>query len=225
MKKMKLVAALALACSSALAISVAQAGTIIDLGTVIQNSMGEYGNGIGAISNLSNHSYLSSDFTSGVTDYDSYVSSGVTHTQSDLTGWLSSIRVYSGTLTFDLGAEYNLSKMAMWNSASGLSASVNQFSVYTSDDSTFATSTFVGSFAGQQANTAANSYVLTDSTARYVRLNVANNFGNYCCTEIGFVGFDAVAAAVPEPTTTAILGIGMLGFAVSRRKAVMKPNA
>lgn len=225
MKKLKIKAALVLACLSTLAAFSAQAGTIIDLGTVVQNTMGEYGSGYGAISKLSNHSYLSSDFTSGITDYDSYVSSGVTHTQSDATGWLSSSGVYSGSLTFDLGAEYDLLKMAMWNSADGLSASGNQFSVYTSDDSTFATSTFVGSFTGQQINTAANSYVLADSTARYVRLDIANNFGNSCCTEIGFIGFDAASASVPEPTTTALLGLGLLGFAVSRRKSAQNKNA
>lgn len=45
-----------------------------------------------------------------------------------------------------------------------------------------------------------------------------NNLGNNWLFALGSIEYDAEAASVPEPGTLALLGIGLLGVAFSRRK-------
>lgn len=207
----------AVACSLALFGSQASAGVIIDA-TVIGNTMGSYA-GLGSTANLSNHAYLSSNYISGQTDFNTYLASAPTHAEGDSYSWLSAQGTYSGALTFDLGGVFNIQQLAMWNGAGGISASVNHFTVQTSLDSTFSNFSQVGSFTGQQDNYLGTAYDLTDSTARYVRISILDNFGNGCCSAVGALAFDVTpVSAVPEPGSMALIGGGLLAAALRRRK-------
>ncbi len=210
------------AAAIALIAGFSQAGEITSAGTVLTNTLGNYGYGYGPEFKMTNQSGLSANYVSGVTDFNTFVTSGVTHSGGDNNSWLSSSGVYSGYLTFDLGSVYDISKFVMWNGASGISASVNGFSMSTSNDSSFSTFTNVGSFYGHQSNYDATVYDLVDTTARYVKFTINGNFGNGCCMAVGDIAFETnQVTAVPEPETYAMMlaGLGLMGAISRRRKA------
>lgn len=197
--------------------NVTTAGVILSVDSVITNTMGELNCCSDNLVDMLNQQGLSSTYVSGVTDFNTFTTSGVTHSGGDASSWLSS-GATSGFMVFDLGAQYNITNFVMWNGASGLDASVDGFSLTTSLVNDFSVSTFAGNFNGNQANTAANVYDMTDSFARYVRFDIVGNFGNSCCVAIGDIAFDVNVnvSSVPEPSTLAILALGMIGLA-SRR--------
>jgi hypothetical protein len=200
----------------ALISAASQAGTVLSATGVVDNSMGTLSGYSEA--QMLNQSGLSRNYIRGATDFGTFLASGVTHAVGDHHSWLSN-RDRSGSLVFDLGATYNVSQFVMWNGANGIDASVNGFSLSTSMSSDFATSAFAGAYVGQMANYGANVYDMTDSTARYVRMTINGNFGNFCCTAIGDIAFDVnPAAEVPEPASLALLGMGLLGLGFSRKR-------
>jgi hypothetical protein len=205
----------------ALVAGFSHAGQITSAGSVVQNTMGTYSPVYYGESKMTNQSGLSANYISGVTDFDTFVTSGVTHSGGDSNSWLSAPGVYSGYLTFDLGATYDISKFVMWNGTSGISASINGFSISTSNVSDFSSYTDVGSFTGHQSHYGATVYDLLNTNARYVKLTIDGNFGNSCCTGVGDIAFDTQISAVPEAETAAMLlaGLGLIGSIVRRRKA------
>ncbi|WP_334188088.1 PEP-CTERM sorting domain-containing protein [Noviherbaspirillum sp.] len=209
----KLGAVLALACGFA------NAGVILAPNQVINNTLGEYGSSYQTV-NMLNQSGLSTGYSNGATDFDTYTSSGVTHSGGDSNSWLSSPGTYSGSFVFDLGNIFSINKFVMWNGTSGITASPASFTLETSLTSDFTSSMLVGAFSGHMANYNATIYDITDSVSRYVRMTIPGNFGNSCCIGIGDVAFDVAPAStsVPEPGSLALLGVGLVGAAFVRRK-------
>lgn len=195
----------------------AHAQYIISPTAVQFNDAGQYAPG--DLDNVYNQSGLSSGFTSGVTNFDSYVGTNPTHTTL-YSGyeWFSTEGVNSGSIIFDLGGEHILSGVALWNEEfSGLQTVQ------------YLTSTDLNTFqaAGLQnptnnplnVNYGADVHLFSARTARYVLLEMTGpqdgfQYDGLSMGEIAFRG-----EAVPEPATMTLLGLGALAALRRRNKA------
>ena len=152
----------------------------------------------------------------------------------------------TGTITFDLGANYwvasafvwNYSEVAFSNGASFTSRGARSVDVYASatDTNPSLPSEFVGNIQLSQANPAPSTtfggganwgldyntpgvnYNLPTSAygARYIRFDILSNFGD------GFLGLDEVRfIALPEPSSLVLAGlaaVGLAGYSLKRRR-------
>ncbi|WP_054763465.1 hypothetical protein [Methylomonas koyamae] len=140
----------------------ALAGTILSPIAVINNTIGNY-KGIAGFPEdtdetpMFNQSGLSLGFTSGVTDFAAYIGSNPTHiggTPEIGNGWISPAYCpCTGTLDFDLGANYSIKQMALWNMAANSGANVAEINLYSSKTADFAAPTAIGSFTNRKCPT------------------------------------------------------------------------
>jgi F5/8 type C domain len=158
-------------------------------------------------------------FSSGVTDFNTYMSGNPSHAVFDIgNAWASGSGGRTGVIDFFLGSQYSIGQLALWNQNASLGHDINSFSIFTSVDGTFLAPTAVGTFNAIKSQTA-QVFDLTDSAGAYVRLQINSNHGGYATT-LGEIAFDVIFAAVPIPTTIALLSIGLAGLGWSRRKKV-----
>ncbi len=197
------------------------AGFITSPTAVLLNTGGEF-DGTAAITNVIDQSGLSTGFTSGVTDFDTYLAGNPTHTPSyNGNEWFTPFGDNSSTVIFDLGVTGSINRIALWNEeASG----VNTLSVQTSNDAAFGSFTAVGAFTPVNnpngSDYGAEVLNLTSSTtARYVRLFVTGPQAGagYNGIGLGEIAFDVGSppvAAVPVPATALGLafGAGFMGM-------------
>jgi hypothetical protein len=201
----------------------AQGGLIRAPAAVEQNTGGE-ADATHLLLYAYNQAGLSAGYTSGVTDFDTYIGSDPTHDPAHPDhAWLSEAGKSSARIDFDMGAEYEIARIALWNEPKWGIATVD---VSTSNTSDFSTSTSVGSFTPTDNPSSvaylADVFVLTEVTsARYVRLDVTKASGLYI--SMGEVAFDAGLAAIPEPSTVSALcglvGMGLVGGWWRRRRS------
>ncbi len=192
-----------------------EAGLILSPVAVLQNT-GGINSSPYDIGNTINQSGLSTNFVSGVTDFDTYLAGNPLHNYlADNNEWFTPLNVTSSTIIYDLGAVYSIARLTLWNEEfSGIAS----MSVSTSVDPSFATSSSVGVFAPANnpfdQDYAAQVFDLTDTTARYVQLVVTGpqvpNQGNY--VSMGEIAFETLAptTAVPEPSTLISGGLAAL---------------
>lgn len=182
----------------------ANAGLIIGATDIVSNTMGTAG---GSLDNIINQSGLSVGYTSGVTDFDSYVA---THpVNSDSNAWAGNGGPVLGEMVFDLGGIFTIDSFALWTQFN--SHAIDEFSILVDG-------IFAGSFnalVGAGPNIAVQVFDLTDLSGQFITLQVASNHGgNY--VNIGEVAFEATS--VPEPASIALLGLGLAGIGFSRKK-------
>ena len=108
--------------------------------------------------------------------------------------------------------------MAFWNYPFDSSAGITEFSIYTSNQSSFLTSLFVGSFTplsdGSTATRTNEAQVfdLIDSNARYLRFQIT---GVESTTGNGFseIALDAISVPIPAAFWLFLTGLaGVLGL-------------
>lgn len=218
---MRILIAAALAAST-IAIP-AQAGQILGaVGGVINSG----GPGFGSINDTFNQAGLLAGYTSGVTDFASYLASNPTHTTT-FNGfeWFSAQGTNSASVTYDLGSALGIKSLALWNEESSGIGSLALFGSL--DGVTFSS---LGAFnpidnpVGVDYGAEVFSFAATQ--ARYIRFDMTGcpqQPSTFSACAIGEVAFEsAVIGAVPEPATWAMMisGFGMIGGAMRRRRVL-----
>ncbi|MES9868565.1 MAG: PEP-CTERM sorting domain-containing protein [Sedimenticola sp.] len=162
---------------------------------------------------------LSANYISGVTDFNTYIASGVTHTRSNSPqNYYAAVTGLPANIEFDLGSSLSVLQFALWNYPFDNSGGIVSFDVIGSNVADFSVSTFLGSFTAlDDGNSTTNSsqvFDITDSVSQYIRLTVNTTaYDNLGFSEIAFdVG------AIPEPATLALMGLGLAGIGFARKK-------
>lgn len=160
-----------------------------------------------------NHSGLSIDYVSGETESDSYLASGPVHASfTNQAAFVSGNTSGSGTVWFSLDEPITIDKIVIWITGTNSLAS---FDLYSSEDANFTDTTFLGSFQVDLTD-AAQVFDIADTETQYYRLDMIGVWGSR-----QGIGEVALVQAVPEPSTWALMALGMAFVAcrVMRRKA------
>ena len=154
-------------------------------------------------------------YTSGITDFDTYVALLPKHAgNTSPPNFAASFSLPQQDVDFDLGAAYDVQKLAFWNYPFSGSAGVTGVQVFTANSPSFSGAVFQGQFnpADDAVNNLNTVQVLdiADAFARYVRLRITATASS------NGTGFSEVAfaVAVPEPiaiTHVAVASVLLLG--------------
>lgn len=151
--------------------------------------------------------------------------SGLHAVSSTDNAWRSSVLTPTGTITFDLGATYDVDGFSFWNfNGSFHSMGIRGVTVQSSTDgSSFSTipgapTEFARAIGGPLSPEQFS--FSTPVTASHVRFVVGSNWGDPDFTGFSEVQFDGSPAAVPEPTgIVGLLAVGGVFLTTKRRRA------
>ena len=188
----------------------ADAGLVLAPSSVVANNMGN----TSQLDRAYNQAHLSHTYTSGTTDFDTYIAQGVTHDSvPGSSRWRSSNNTTTGNIDFDLGARYRIEQLVMWDGGFLNLEDVNSLTLLISDVSNFSSSTTLGTInlgnPGVLVLDTARTHQLfdlTDASGRYVRFQINSNQG---ATRSSLAEFAFDAVAVPEPSSLAQVGLMM----------------
>lgn len=199
---------------STLAISAnVQAGPIYQASSVTATT-GDFGGSSFALVNMINQSGLSAGYTSGVTDFASFVG-GTIH--NGLEGFSVGP---DGQFSFDLGSVLSIDGLAFW--ASTNIGSVAGFDLYSDTDQIWGNGvgSLLGSFnaLGGIGFDPAQIFSFASTSTQFLHIDILTTQGGIGLQPgIGEIAFRG-ASEVPEPASIAILGLGLAGLAFSRKK-------
>ena len=185
--------------------------------------------GFGNIADTYNQSGLSNSYTSGVTNFTSYISGDPTHTVGfQGSEWFSAIGS-SASVTYDLGSVIGIRSLALWNEES---SGIGMLSLFQSSDGVSFSS--IGSFSPTDnpfdVSYGAQVFDFSPTAARYVRFDMSgcpqepSGFGSCAIGEVAFQS--AQVASVPETATWGMMlfGFAAVGSAMRRRKRASTLN-
>jgi hypothetical protein len=167
------------------------------------------GPGFGSINDTVNQRGLTSTFTSGVTNFDTYLATTPLHTDI-FAGfeWFSNAGTTGATVTYDLGAVITIDRLALWNEES---SGIGTLSLLSSKDGVTFTPLVSGLHPTDNplADYPADVFAFTPTGARFVRLVASDSPqpdpGSFPAAAIGEVAFRVgsgnftIAGSVPLP--------------------------
>ena len=173
--------------------SIAHSGAILQP-VAATTTAGEYNSNWVAV-NAINQSGLSAGYTSGVTDFYTYVSSGPTHTVDAGNTWFSTSGVTTGYFDLDLGGTYTVQALALWNESQDSSLQgVYEFALYGDVSSDFSTAVHLGDYTATMGQETAEVFYFAPTDMAYLRIDILSNHGGDCC-----VGIMEVAVEEADP--------------------------
>ena len=174
------------------------------------------------INNTINQSGLSSNFVSGVTDFDTYLAINPTHSVlSSQNEWFTPEGIHSAQVNYDLGGIYNIDKLALWNEeASGIGA----FNISVSSDNTNFSLLSAGLMPFNNpldSDYLAEVFLFGSTSARYVRFDItdcpqANSIFDGC--GIGEVAFSGELSPIPVPAALPLMASALGAFGLVGRR-------
>ncbi len=202
--------------------NVSRAATIIAADSVTSSiSAHGYGYELGYIIDQSG---LSASYTSGVTDFASFVGSTTSTTASyaDDTSTLHMNAHLGVDFDFVFGSAFAFTKFALWNDNDH--QGIGDFSLYSSADATFSTLTLLTSDTatygpnGYDNSLTAQSFSFGPTNTQYLRLSAVPSSSSIL--NFGEVAFGGEASAIPIPATIWLFGTALIGLVgLGKRKA------
>ena len=160
-------------------------------------------------------------YVSGVTNFDHYLLSGPTHITPFFFEWFGNEGSTTASVTYDLGQLHPINRVALWNEDD---SGIGLLSLFGSSDgsSFFPLVQDVEPRNNSQGHAyGADVFGFSATALRYVRFDLSEcpqpDILPFPACAIGEVAF-AEAAAVPEPASAALLGLGLTAVAVMRRR-------
>ena len=143
---------------------------------------------------------------------------------SSSNSWISASGTLIGNVTFDLGGLFVVDSFSFWNQNGGGpgsagSTGIQGVQVLTSTNGVTFTPLAGGPSAFAQVSGSTNLppqiFTFAPVAATQFRFQVLSNYGDTAQTGFGEVGFDAV----PEPSTAALLALGVAALGCLRRRS------
>ncbi len=155
---------------------------------------------------------LSASYTSGVTDFASFVAStGTVNGGASFTTWFSQSSV-TGNFDFSLGGTFTISAFALWADPQNIGQTVNQFTLLADDNPAFSSPTTLGTFNAADGNpnptNFGQSFPFAPTEASFVRMVIHSNHGSSLTTGFVEAAFGQGSDEPPCPADTN--GDGML---------------
>lgn len=177
------------------------------------------------INNTINQSGLSSNFVSGVTDFDTYLAIIPTHSLVAFQNeWFTPSGIHSAQVNYDLGGIYNIDKLALWNEeASGIGA----FNISVSSDNTNFSLLSAGLMPFNNPlgfNYLAEVFLFGSASARYVRFDITgcpqadSGFDGCAIGEVAFSANQGEVSSVPVPAALPLMASALGAFGLGRRR-------
>ncbi|HZO51990.1 MAG TPA: PEP-CTERM sorting domain-containing protein [Bryobacteraceae bacterium] len=214
-----------LALAAAVWMAPAGFGGMIVQPTAISSPQGSLNTPGYELTQIVNQSGLSAGYTSGVTDFATYLGSATHDSGTDPTintGFTNTGGGFPQQITFNLGSVISIAGLGFW--ATSNAGTVTQFRLFTDIDGDPTNGVGVqlgGTFnALPNGGTAGPGQVFSfgATSTQFIHLYVDNTqLGTGAIPGIGEVAFDA-AAQVPEPATTALVLMGLAGIALRRKR-------